>query len=310
MGRTQAWVARAIGVSPALIGRLERHELRDASAGHVEPTRPVLGLAVRVSTFPEGEPVRDSVQLRLVGALRDRMHASLVWRTEVALPIPGDRRAWDAVAIGHDAWTAFEGISRLGVVDATLRRVNQKHRDDPRIGRVILVLADTVRNRRTLADAAATIRPDYPLDTRVVLGALASGSRRAERSRHPARPPPRRHPSTACPHRWDSRGRLAARNPEVGGQPGWCRAARPGISSCPNGPMEARERRRLPQDRSARQAAITSTSADARSRDHIKVLRSPVSSGISQGGGRGTSRWRPEGRDRIPVSVLPPGVEG
>ena len=93
----------------------------------------------------------------------------------MGLPIQGDRRAWDAVAIGDDGWTAFEGISRFGVVDATLRRVNQKHRDDPRIARVVLVLADTVRNRSALADAAATIRAEYPLDTRTVLGALASG---------------------------------------------------------------------------------------------------------------------------------------
>ncbi|MHB8890804.1 MAG: hypothetical protein ACYC65_02030 [Candidatus Limnocylindrales bacterium] len=175
MGRTQAWIAGAIGVSPALIGRLERHELRNAAAGHVAAYAAVLGLAVRVTAFPEGEPVRDRVQLRLLGALRDRLHPSFAWRTEVALPIPGDRRAWDAVAIGEDEWTAFEGISRFGVVDATLRRVNQKHRDDPRIARVVLVLADTVRNRGALADAAATIRGDYPLDTRTVLGALRSG---------------------------------------------------------------------------------------------------------------------------------------
>ena len=175
MGRTQAWIARAIGVSPALVGRLERHELRDASAGHVAAYAAVLGLAVRITAYPEGEPVRDRVQLRLLGALRDRLHPSLAWRTEVGLPIQGDRRAWDAVAIGDDGWTAFEGISRFGVVDATLRRVNQKHRDDPRIARVVLVLADTVRNRWALADGAATIRAEYPLDTRTVLGALASG---------------------------------------------------------------------------------------------------------------------------------------
>ncbi len=175
MGRTQAWIARAIGVSPALVGRLERHELRDTSAGHVAAYAAVLGLAVRITAYPEGEPVRDRVQLRLLGALRDRLHPSLAWRTEVGLPIQGDRRAWDAVAIGDDGWTAFEGISRFGVVDATLRRVNQKHRDDPRIARVVLVLADTVRNRSALADAAATIRAEYPLDTRTVLGALASG---------------------------------------------------------------------------------------------------------------------------------------
>lgn len=175
VGRTQAWVARAIGVSPALVGRLERHELHNAAAGHVAAYAAVLGLAVRVTAFPEGEPVRDRVQLRLLGALRDRLHPSLAWRTEVVLPIHGDRRAWDAVAIGDDGWTAFEGISRLGVVDATLRRVNQKHRDDPRIARVVFVLADTVRNRRALVDAAATLRADYPLDTRSVLWALASG---------------------------------------------------------------------------------------------------------------------------------------
>ena len=175
MGRTQAWIARAIGVSPALVGRLERHELRDTSAGHVAAYAAVLGLAVRITAYPEGEPVRDRVQLRLLGALRDRLHPSLAWRTEVGLPIQGDRRAWDAVAIVVDGWTAFEGISRFGVVDATLRRVNQKHRDDPRIARVVLVLADTVRNRWALADAAATIRAEYPLDTRTVLGALASG---------------------------------------------------------------------------------------------------------------------------------------
>ena len=175
MGRTQASIARAIGVSPALVGRLERHELRDAPIGHVAAYAAVLGLAVRISACPEGEPVRDHVQLRLIGALRDRLHPSLTWHTEVALPIPGDRRAWDAVAIGADGWTAFEGISRLGVVDATLRRVNLKQRDDPRIRRIVLVLADTVRNRQALADAVATVRADYPLDTRTVLGALAAG---------------------------------------------------------------------------------------------------------------------------------------
>lgn len=51
----------------------------------------------------------------------------------------------------------------------------KKRRDDPRVARVVLVLADTVRNRRALADAAATIRADYPLDSRSVLWALAAG---------------------------------------------------------------------------------------------------------------------------------------
>ncbi|HEY6571082.1 MAG TPA: hypothetical protein VIZ22_12370, partial [Candidatus Limnocylindrales bacterium] len=100
---------------------------------------------------------------------------SLGWRTEVPLPIQGDRRAWDAVVIAHDGWTAIEAISRLGAVDATLRTTNQKQRDDLRIARTVLVIADTPRNRAALRLAHATVRAEYPLDTRSVLAALGEG---------------------------------------------------------------------------------------------------------------------------------------
>jgi hypothetical protein len=116
-------------------------------------------------------------QLRLLEAFRARLHATITWRTEVPLPITGDRRAWDAVAIDRDgAWTGIEGISRLGAVDATIRRANQKQRDDARIGHVVLLVADTVRNRDALRPAGSNVRADYPLDTRAVLGALGAGS--------------------------------------------------------------------------------------------------------------------------------------
>ncbi len=91
------------------------------------------------------------------------------------MPIAGDRRAWDAVAIADDGWTGIEGISRLGVIDGVLRRVNQKQRDDPRISRVVLVVADTVRNRNALRFGAGSLRTEYPMDTRSVFGALAAG---------------------------------------------------------------------------------------------------------------------------------------
>jgi hypothetical protein len=63
----------------------------------------------------------------------------------------------------------------MGAVDATLRRVNQKQRDDPRVTRVVLVISDTVRNRDALRLGVATVRSDYPLDTRGVLEALGRG---------------------------------------------------------------------------------------------------------------------------------------
>ena len=91
------------------------------------------------------------------------------------MPIAGDRRAWDAVAIAADGWTAIEAISVVGVVDGTLRRVNLKQRDDPRISRVVLLVADTVRNRHALRLGATAIRADDPLDTRATLAALGAG---------------------------------------------------------------------------------------------------------------------------------------
>lgn len=77
--------------------------------------------------------------------------------------------------MGDDGWTGFEGVTRFGAVDATLRRINQKQRDDPRIARVVIVVADTVRNRRAMALGVATIRADYPLDSRAVIAALSAG---------------------------------------------------------------------------------------------------------------------------------------
>ena len=50
-----------------------------------------------------------------------------------------------------------------------------KRRDDPRIGHVILLVADTRNNRRALALIRESLRDELPLDTRAVLSALRKG---------------------------------------------------------------------------------------------------------------------------------------
>jgi transcriptional regulator with XRE-family HTH domain len=174
-GLTQQVVADAAGFSRSYVGRLERNEVARPGLEHLASLAAALGLRLRIAAYPEGEAIRDRVQLRLIDALHGRLRGSVAWRTEVPLPIAGDRRAWDAVAIADDGWTAIEAISRLGAVDATLRTTNQKQRDDPRIARVVLLVADTPRNRSALRLAHATIRAEFPLDTRAVIGALESG---------------------------------------------------------------------------------------------------------------------------------------
>jgi transcriptional regulator with XRE-family HTH domain len=174
-GLSQQDLAGATGIPRTRIGRIERGKVVEPRAGDLGAIAGALGLSLRLNLYPDGEPVHDRVQLRLLAAFRTRLHASLARRAEVPLPIDGDRRAWDAVAIAPDGWTGIEAISVIGGVDGTPRRLHLKQRDDPRIARVVLLVADTVRNHRALGLAAVAIRGDYPLDTRATMAALTAG---------------------------------------------------------------------------------------------------------------------------------------
>ena len=189
--------------------RLEREELERLPFGDLAAIASTLGLDLRIGAWPAGDPLRDHVQLRLLEALRGRLHASLTWRTEVPLPISGDRRAWDAIVGTPDGLVGIEGISRIGAADATIRRANLKLADDPRISRAVLVVTDTARNWAALRAALATVRADYPLQTREVMAALSVGEApRLNGDRRPAAAATRAS-STGCPHRGkvvDARG--------------------------------------------------------------------------------------------------------
>ena len=175
LGLSQAAVASAAGVSRVLLGRIERLELARVPHGDLGAIAAVLGLDLRIGAWPAGDPLRDSVQVWLLEAVRARLHPTLGWRTEVRLPGAGERRAWDAVITAPDGSVGIEAISRFGAAEATIRRVNLKLADDPRIARAVLVVSDTNRNRDALRLALATVRADFPLQTREVFQALEAG---------------------------------------------------------------------------------------------------------------------------------------
>ena len=175
LGLSQHSVAAAAGISRASLSRLERTQLDRLPLPDLAAIAAVLGLDLRIGAWPAGDPLRDGVQVRLLDALRRRLHSSLGWRTEVPLPGAGERRAWDAVITANEGSVGVEGISRFGAADATIRRVNLKLADDARIARAILVVNDTVRNRAALRAALATVRADFPLQTREVVAELESG---------------------------------------------------------------------------------------------------------------------------------------
>jgi hypothetical protein len=132
-----------------------------------------VGLELRVRAFPAGDPIRDAAQQRLLERFRPRLHRSLPWSTEVPLPIAGDLRAWDALIRGPGWRVGVEAETVLDDVQALERRLALKRRDGD-VDHVILLVADTRRNRQALASAPAAFA-DLRLRTRELLAALRDG---------------------------------------------------------------------------------------------------------------------------------------
>jgi hypothetical protein len=84
----------------------------------------------------------------------------------VPIPIHGDRRAWDAIAV--------EAETRLRDIQALERRIALKQRDGG-VDVVILLVNDTAANRRVLAAHREALRARFPLDGRAILAALRAG---------------------------------------------------------------------------------------------------------------------------------------
>ncbi|HUQ78363.1 MAG TPA: helix-turn-helix transcriptional regulator [Patescibacteria group bacterium] len=171
-GLSREAVGRAAGLSRSALERLETGARR-STVRELAAVGSAVGLDVRLRAYPAGDPVRDAGQLRLLERLRSRLDGGLSWRTEVPLPIEGDRRAWDAV-IGGTRWlAAVEAETVLDDLQAIERRVALKQRDGG-IDHVVVLVADTRRNRRALA-AAPHAFAGFSRDARTVLRALGAG---------------------------------------------------------------------------------------------------------------------------------------
>ena len=172
-GLSLATVGRACGLSRSAAGRIENGDTIEVSTGRLACLGAAVGLDVRLRAYPAGDPIRDAGQIRLLERLRARLHASLRWSTEVPLPIEGDLRAWDAVIRGRDWRRPVEAETVLDDIQALERRLGLKRRDGGE-DHLILLVADTIRNRRALAAAPGAFA-DLPLKTREILAALSKG---------------------------------------------------------------------------------------------------------------------------------------
>ena len=162
-GVSQAAAAASAGMSRSQFGRIERAAMVRLRIDQAVRAFTAVGLRLAMSGYPDGDPARDAGQQRVFVRLRPLVPIGGRVRTEVPLPIPGDRRAWDVTIDLRARRAGCELEAKLRDVQATERRLALKLRDGG-VDIVILVLADTKANRELLAlhreAAAARLRAD------------------------------------------------------------------------------------------------------------------------------------------------------
>jgi transcriptional regulator with XRE-family HTH domain len=171
-GLSREDVGRRCGLTRSAVERLERRRRRTTLA-ELACIGGVVGLDIRMNAYVGGDRIRDAGQQRLLGRLKRELDPNLRWRTEVPLSSDGDRRAWDAV-ISTPGWRiGVEAETVLLDVQMVERKVELKRRDGG-VDHVMLLVADTRRNRLALASALAAFA-GFPLRTRDLLAALRAG---------------------------------------------------------------------------------------------------------------------------------------
>ena len=161
-------------MSRSMLGRIERAELPEVTVRQLSMACASVGLKFVGTAYPDDDPVRDAAHGRLLERFRARMPPGTTWRTEVPLPIEGDARAWDATAELRRALMAIEAEMRLDDMQALERKLKRKMRDGG-IAVLILLVAETRRNRDVLATHRGALRETFPLDARAIPGALDKG---------------------------------------------------------------------------------------------------------------------------------------
>jgi transcriptional regulator with XRE-family HTH domain len=174
-GLSQEDVGRAVGISASQVARFERGAVRDIGLEQLCRLGAAVGLEPSLRLYPDGDPVRDVAQVRLLERFRTRLSSSGRWRVEVPLTGQTDARAWDAVIDGTGCTDAVEAETRLRDLQALERKIARKLRDDVTVQHVILVVADTRTNRLALAEGREGLRAQFPFDTREALIGLGRG---------------------------------------------------------------------------------------------------------------------------------------
>lgn len=173
-GLSVAATGRAAHLSTSTVSRIERGLVARVSVYDLARLNAVVGLELSIRSYTAGQPVRDVAHGELLADFRRHLHRAIRWAIEVPLPIPGDRRAWDAQVRG-DHWVyGVEAETAPRDAQALVRRLQLKQRDG-RVDGVLLVLRRTLQTRRFLSESGQLLGSVFPTDGRRVRELLAAG---------------------------------------------------------------------------------------------------------------------------------------
>jgi len=141
-GLSQRLVAITIGVSQTQISMIERGEYPAVAALTMWRFAAAVGLELSLRAFPGGPPIRDKAHIELLDRFSAEVGAGWRFLSEVPLPIPGDKRAWDRLMRGFGLVIAVEAETRPTDLQELGRRLALKKRDGG-LDRLILVLPNT-----------------------------------------------------------------------------------------------------------------------------------------------------------------------
>ncbi len=168
---SQTTAGTAAGLSRATWSRIERGRAPGLGVVDLRRALAVVGLDLSVRAYPAGQALRDEAHVRLLERLRQRIGPGARWMTEVPLPNPGDRRAWDALVMLMRIRVGIEAETRARDSQDLQRRLNSKRRDGG-VDHVILLLADTRHDRAFLRAAGGGFHAGFPVDGKTALRRL------------------------------------------------------------------------------------------------------------------------------------------
>ena len=176
LGLTVTAAARRAGVAPETQRRVEAGDPVESLMTMCRVAGP-LGLKVWGRGFPAATPsLRDTGQLVIADQIRTLLHPAARCQLEHGL---GNGRAIDMVVYGADEILAIEIERLLADLQAQYRSADAKRIElaqaHQRPVRLVLVIADTRRNRAAAAEHARLVRAMLPATPREILGVLRRG---------------------------------------------------------------------------------------------------------------------------------------